>query len=184
MKPIKLPAMLHFQVDVDASGNWCSTDYDPEIFDICKKRGAQVIESTVFIERLIINILKSTLFRELKMDLEYVSGQLLESDKLSFMSKRKLLQDIIERDNLINGPKKDALNKSLKDIGSFRNAFAHGTIEIHGNKIIISYFETSPQKRVLDEPFWDYIEKIFTDASGILDEIMANAGNPERRTRA
>jgi len=173
MKPIALPFHVKLEMAIDpAKQDQVQVTWNPEELTKRKDRGLRVISSAIAIETIINDLLRATLFRELKADLDFVSGIFLESDKISFSNKRKILIEIIEKESLLAGPSKPELEKNLRDVMRYRNAFAHGSIVIIGSNYELQYFETSKRHELLNEEFWDKIEKIFNDAFNTLNQLI------------
>ena len=132
-----------------------------------------VVSAGLAIEAVINDILKKTVFRENTEDINFLTNHILESSWCGFADKRKLLFAVIERDNLLKGPEKSKLEKHLGKVTQWRNAFAHGEVEIHGSGVQLRYFEGSPRTIELDDDFWEKISVQFNDPFNLLMDLDA-----------
>jgi hypothetical protein len=144
-----------------------------------RDRCLKVIDAAYAVEGEINEILKKTFLRELRSDLEFVSGHLLGSDWCSFSAKRKLLLAVIDRDSLIKRSDRGKLEENLGKVIKWRNAFTHGQFEIQGARYILSYFDSGPKNQVLDAEFWLKIESYFGDCYQVLMDIHNALLTPE-----
>lgn len=169
MKSISLPHIRHFHVDVVSGTEWSTAGVDEVEFDQARAQGMRIVESALHIEKLINQILCMTIFRELKLDMAFVSNQLLESDKLQIVHKRDLLKTALRRDELLDPKGIQELDKNLREVFVYRNAFAHGNIIIKNKIIVLRYYVSGHQEVELDEGFWQKVEDRFR---GSFDALM------------
>lgn len=120
-----------------------------------------IIEAAYDVERILRDIISFYFFSNLeenKSKKTEFDNQILNSDWCSFSSKRKLIQHIIEVENLLEGTKKDQYFSLLRKVMSYRNAFAHGEIATDGREVQLSFFEGVPQKKILSDEYLTKIE--------------------------
>ncbi|QDQ25302.1 hypothetical protein FNU76_02445 [Chitinimonas arctica] len=165
MRDLKLPALY--------KGHPLFTleeDFD-EAREIRRMSG-RIISATSAIDQVIAGIIADTIFREVKEYRELVFGSVLSSDWCSLAAKRKLLSIAVEQFDLLSGSKKGELEKSLKKVTQYRNAFAHGTLGHNVTVQELHYFEGSPRRDILDEPYFDELERHFLTAWTLLGEVQ------------
>ena len=153
MKPIKLPYIKEFRVPIMPG----QTVNGSEIMAEIQKRidrGMKVISSVMAIEILIDDVLRMTLFREMKDDRDFVSGNILDSDWCTFSAKRKLLNAVLDKHQLMTGKDKADLDYKISKAMKYRNAFVHGAITYEDGRLWLSYFESQSQKVELEDEYW------------------------------
>ncbi len=98
--------------------------------------------------------------------------EILKSTALSYNSKKELVIKIITEGELLQGKKKNIVQKHLKSIMEWRNAFAHGKI-LHDAKLgcILEYYSGRKQKLHLLDKYWSEVEVCFKECDGLLDEV-------------
>ena len=178
MKPINLPSQVRLHVNFEPGNTEGFVECDVQDYELYKDRGMAIIKSALTIESLMNYVLKMTFFREVKSDREFVCGHLLESDKLTFAAKRKLLQATLERDETLDKQSRKKLDKALFTVAQYRNAFAHGNISAAKDKYLLRYFSSTQREEELNETFWTKLEVAFNHSSDLLSEIMSkHSGN-------
>lgn len=165
MRDLKLPAL--YQGDPLLT---MAEDFD-EAREIRRASG-RIISATSAIDQVVAAIIADTIFSEVKTNRELVLGSVLSSDWCSFAAKRKLLNIAIEKFDLLNGPRKSALELNLKKITQYRNAFAHGSLAHNGQSQELRYFEGTPQSVTLDDAYFEKLEAVFLSAWETLNEIQ------------
>ena len=167
MRNLKLPALYrgHTLLTIEE-------DFD-EAREIRRDSG-RIISAASAIDQVIAEIIANTIFREVREHRELVLGSILSSDWCSFAAKRKLLKLAIETFSLIEGKKKNQLDKNLLNVMHYRNAFAHGTLGHNFNTLIqeLHYFESKPQTATLNDVYFEKLQKVFLDAWETLQEIQ------------
>ena len=140
-----------------------------------RKNGGEILYATTSIEQQIEGILLVYFMGEIvgpNSKRELFEREVLQSTALSLSAKKDLLSKIVNEENLIKRKVKDKLQKQLKDILTWRNAFAHGKIE-HNTSIgcLLKYYSGSIKKLELNDEFWGLVEGTFTECSANLKEI-------------
>ena len=78
-------------------------------------------------------------------------------------------------ESLLNGRDKADLQKSLKDVMDFRNAFAHGEVTFEEDKgCVLSYWRGGPKRDILSEEYWNKLENIFKRADQFVEKAFSN----------
>jgi hypothetical protein len=142
--------------------------------------GSKIIYCTIIIEKSLSELIltyylgkgfssKDKKFKELKQDL-------FESSAIEFSFKKELAKRLIKQNSLLNIEVLKKLEKYLKKIMLWRNAFAHGTLQYHqetGCQLL--FFSGIDQKIILNNSFWDEVEDVFTETEEIIQEVICNA---------
>jgi hypothetical protein len=131
--------------------------------------GQKIISATLGIEVQLETIITYHVFGKFGPEVAFFSNHILAADWFSFSSKRKLVLTIVKERNCLKGENKNRFEKLLRDIMSYRNAFAHGAIVEKSDGTYISYFENTQQERLLSDDYWTQVENIFQEA---LEKLM------------
>ena len=83
----------------------------------------------------------------------------LTSDWCTFASKRKLIFQIINEQNLLKGSEKNDYESYLQKTMSYRNAFTHGTMSTNGEIVKLKYYEGGPKIKTIDDNYLTEIEQ-------------------------
>jgi hypothetical protein len=126
------------------------------------KNRSEVILSTLVIEGLLDTLISKKIAPSTKDAEAFLSGYLLKSDIITFASKRKLALQIIRGDSLLDPDDIESFSTLLRDIMTWRNAFAHGEIVQIGSDTCIEYAQVGPQKIVLSDAYWTKVESTFS----------------------
>jgi len=104
-------------------------------------------------------------------------AEILQSSSLTFNAKKELVSKVINGENLLPGKKKNALQKYLKKIMIWRNAFAHERV-CYDNKAgcFVRYHSGSPQKLLLNNEYWDEVEVAFKECDALLVSTSSALG--------
>lgn len=167
MKQIALPVRYNMSLP---SGE---TDLTAAMAKIREVRivGQKIISAALAIEEVIVGIIKLSMFSELKTEKDFVTGVILKSDWCSFSAKRKLLLAAIDRYSLCIPKERNELDAALAKVMRYRNAFAHGDIQLDEHKLILKYFEGQAKTDVLNEEYWEKLEKAFEQPFDMLNAI-------------
>jgi hypothetical protein len=168
MRDLKLPALYR-------GHPLFTTEEDFEEAREIRRMSGRIISATSAIEQIIAEIIVDTIFREVKEHRDLVFGSVLNSDWCSLSAKRKLLVIIIEKFALLTGPRKNQLEKNLKKVTQYRNAFAHGTLAHNIDAQELHYFEGTPQTAKLDQAYFDKLEEVFLATWELLEEVKQSA---------
>jgi len=146
-----------------------------------RENASKIVDSAVGIEAQMDDILVDFLFQSDKgrnHRRDFFRHQFLESATILFSSKKELLQDIVNTEQLLDGKKKNILQKNLKLVIRWRNSFAHGHLEYDGAKgWHLRYFSGGHQDDVLDDDYWTHLETVFHQTLKLLDEAQRKLEN-------
>lgn len=117
-----------------------------------------VIEWALTVEKLLSKVIGHFFFGPSDAKKATFDDMILNSDWCSFAAKRKLLNHIIHKENLLQGSEKQKFDDELREVISLRNAFAHGKLCSNGDAVWLSYFEGTPRKRELTDQYLAEIE--------------------------
>lgn len=96
----------------------------------------------------------------------------MESDAVTFSTKKQLFLKLINENGSLKGKAKAFLDKYLKKIMELRNALAHGELVRDGSKgWLIEYYSGGIKSNILDDQFWNEIESCFTKTHSLLMDI-------------
>ena len=99
----------------------------------------------------------------------------MKSDHLSYAAKKGLVVEIMNSESLLKGNEKNDLEKSLKDVMDFRNAFAHGDVTFEEDKgCVLSYWKGGLKRDILTEEYWNNLETIFKRADELVEKAFSN----------
>ena len=141
--------------------------------------GGMVIWSATCIEEkldsLIIRFVFSSEDTQNQKGMQFFASRIVKSDHLSYAAKKGLVVDIVNSESLLKGRDKADLEKSLKDVMDFRNAFAHGDVAFEeGKGCVLSYWRGSPNRDILNEEYWNKLESIFKRADQLVEKAFSN----------
>jgi hypothetical protein len=168
---------LSKSVDVGSGRRQISlgTIYDEKtgaVMETARRNGGKILYATTSIEQTLENMLLNYFmgpFIEHEDRRVMFEHEVLQSSALTFRAKKDLAIKIIHNDNLVEGTKKNAIQKHLKNIMEWRNAFAHGKIQ-HDTKrgCFIRYYSGDTKTITLDDQYWDDVEKTFRECVELL----------------
>jgi hypothetical protein len=146
-----------------------------------RANGGMVIWSAACLEEkldsLIIRFLFSFEDSQNQKGRQFFASRIMRSDHLSYAAKKSLVVDIVNGESLLEGRDKADLEKALKDVMDFRNAFAHGEVTFEEDKgCVLSYWRGGPKRDVLSEDYWNKLENIFKRADQLVEQAFANLG--------
>lgn len=205
MKEIELPTVQTYSLTVDTHNIDWSTAVDtgdgrlkiplgnivnPEIaekVEVAKRNGGKILYAATSIEYHMDNIILDYFMGPFVSHQEnrvMFESELLQSPALTYQFKKELLQKILNKTMLLKGKKRDKLNQHLKNIMTWRNAFAHGKIQ-HDDKAgcFIKYYAGNPKTLKLTDEFWDNLTKEFQDCEKMLKEIYDALERQQRPDR-
>ena len=166
MRDLKLPALYR--------GHAFTVPQDFDEAREIRREAGRIISAASAIDQVIAEIISNTIFREVREHRELVLGSVLSSDWCTFAAKRKLLIVAVEAFNLVDGLKKGQLEKNLKGVMDYRNAFAHGTLGHNLSTLTqeLNYFHSKPQTATLNDEYFEKLQKVFLEAWETLQEIQ------------
>jgi hypothetical protein len=134
-----------------------------------KSRAAEVVASAHSIEQSMTDVIKAFLFADLAPDKrQFIEGELLSSDWFTYAGKRKLLNALISRFDLLLGVERAALDEALSKVGSYRNALTHGIITYDSANFVVRFYEGGPREKILDDDYWETLSGWFRKAANTL----------------
>jgi hypothetical protein len=152
-----------------------------------RANGGIVIWSATCLEEKIDSLITQFIFFEdsqNKKGRQFFSNRIMKSDHLSYAAKKSLAVDIVNSDSLLESRDKADLEKALKDVMDFRNAFAHGEITFEeGTGSVLSYWRGGRKRDVLSEDYWNKLETIFKRADQLVEKAFANLGMAAKTTQ-
>ena len=175
------PGALDLSKSVDVGGGRRQVSlgaiFDSQIgavMETARQNGGKILYATTSIEQTLESLLLNYFIGsfiahdERRVMFEH---EVLQSSALTFRTKKDLVIKIINKDNLLKGNKKDTIQKHLKSIMEWRNAFAHGQIQ-HDTKMgcFIRYYSGDAKTITLDEQYWNDVEKTFLECVDLLKE--------------
>lgn len=105
-------------------------------------------------------------------------GEILQSSALTYKTKKELTIKVINNHELLPGTKKNKVQKYLKEIMEWRNAFAHGKIQHDSmNGCFIKYYSGEPKTLPLSDGYWDEVEHCFKECTELLKEALQKLEN-------
>jgi len=143
------------------------------------KNRAEIILASLVIEGLLDSVILKKVAPATKDGKSFLSDYVLKSDIITFASKRKLVVQIVKDDSLLDANDIERLNKLLRDIISWRNAFAHGEIVQIGEDTCVEYAQVGPQKIILTDEYWSRVESTFSQvfSLSLLIDMKRMAGS-------
>jgi hypothetical protein len=131
--------------------------------------GQKIIQATLGIEVQLETIITHRVFGKFGPEVSFFNNHILSADWFTFSGKGKLVLAIVNEGNHLAGKDKNRFEKLLRDIMSYRNAFAHGAIVEKSDGTYISYFANTQQEKLLSDEYWTQVESTFQEA---LDKII------------
>ena len=136
-----------------------------------RKLGGRISSAALAIDDVIVSILMHTVLGEVREHRQLVIGSILKTNWCSLEAKRTLLLAMVERFQLLPKTEKNTLEKSMRHIIEYRNAFAHGTLLHTGEAHALQYFKGGPQSLVLNDALLEKLEGHFLSAWNTLVNI-------------
>ena len=140
-----------------------------ENLQAAQANGQKIISATLGIELQLETIITYRVFGKFGPEVSFFNNHILTADWFAFSSKRKLVLAIVNEGNYLKGVDKNLFDKLLRDVMSYRNAFAHGAIVEKSDGTYISYFENTQQEKLLSDYYWTQVESTFQEA---LEKLM------------
>ncbi len=172
MKRIKLPSRCIIVPDEKMD---LQEAYD--LLEAARLNGLEVINATLAYEKYMEEIIQKYLFIEQDdQRIGFFQGHMLSADWFSYSAKRKVLLGIVEEIGIFKSEDKNQFERRLRQIMSYRNAFAHGDIIVRNNNAIISYFEGRRREDVMDDKYWESLESVYLDTWNFITDIREAMG--------
>ncbi len=140
--------------------------------EISRLNGGKVLYATTSIEKIIEKILIQYFIGPFQGHDErrvIFENDVIQSSSFSYSFKKELIKKIVVQHDLLNGKQKNKLNKYLKDIMVWRNAFAHGNIKFNDPKgCLIEYYSGEKRELYLTDQYWTLVEQTYSDCETLL----------------
>lgn len=179
MKAIKVKSTTKIEV-FDEPTEAVTPDLLAQIYAPIDESKLKIFESFASTEHIIVEIIAYYFYginsNENKEFKSRFNSLILASDWCSFSSKRKLMMHIINDKNLLDGKEKENYDKLLRNIMSYRNAFAHGEMSTDGRIVKLRYYESTPRKITIDQNYLDKIENDLNDCFEKTFELAQRIG--------
>jgi len=150
---------------------------DPKDSNLLRARenGGQVIWATSSIENTLEVIITNYLFNPIGFNnqRDFFVNNIIALGCFSFFEKKNVVCVLINEKNLLGGTDCTKLQEQLTNVMRYRNAFAHGKIIIDSNKgCVIEYFSGTKKSNILDDDYWNKLEKTFKIVTDLLNKAM------------
>jgi hypothetical protein len=186
MKEIEIPLSTTFTIKVDTYpmkfmnglshlGTINVMDAQPDL-RIARENGAKIIYGVLTLEQRIESVISYYLFGPVlghpKREKAFFDNEILQTDKLTFAFKKKLLDRIIERHDFLPKIQREELESTLNAVMRWRNAFAHGRfVKDNVQGVVVQYYSGDKRSLTLDDKFWDDAEKAFAKAHELFQQL-------------
>lgn len=176
MKQIKFKNIYSFHARIDPIKGPFSFETSPLTSEIdqAKENGAKVLGATVEIEHKLEDIIQKYLFdSSYHAEGAFFNNEILKTSFFTFAAKKQVVLSLTKNLKLLDGAKYSELQKLLKKIMLFRNAFVHGELVGFHNKniVLLRYFSGEPKENKLTDEYWDELVKIFEETEKVIKEI-------------
>jgi len=174
MKMLKLPFSATVTVSTEGTN---LTEAVERAQELAKNRQA-IIDGALSIEGSLIQIISYYFFGAMHEKKQNFDLIILRSSWCSFAEKRRIVQFIIEEEKLLNGKGKNDFLEALRKVGKWRNAFAHGSIQVTGQELYLCYFESKSRTDLINDSVLTDIETLFKETSQQIHSIAQNYCKP------
>ncbi len=126
-------------------------------YDATKHLRSEVIEAALFVESQLTLVLGDWLSGSDQMRRDRLRAALLDTDVVSFMTKWKILGQLLDDGTAVHGvlepSEAKTLRRELHQLVSDRNKFAHGDLyaRIDDGVVVLQYYEGGPKEVAVDE---------------------------------
>lgn len=155
-------------------GGISSDDWLP-IIETARKNGGNVLYATTSIEQQLENILMQYFMGPFVKHEErrvLFEREILQSTALGYKAKKELVSTIVIHNLLLDKQGLNKLQKNLKQIMDWRNAFAHGKL-IYDTEAGCSlrYYSGNAKTQLLTDDYWTGVEKCFQECIDLLKTV-------------
>lgn len=141
-----------------------------------RRNKEKILNASLTIENELAFIISHYFFGRSHQKKDAFEALILNSDWCSFAAKRKLIAHIIEEQLLLVGQEKSDFEKQLRNVMSYRNAFAHGIIRSDGVKVWLSFFEGKPRQQELTDEYLTVVEKTLNQTFNAVITLAQKSG--------
>jgi hypothetical protein len=139
-----------------------------------RENGGMVIWASISVEHTIEHIIVDYLFGPclgVNKPRDFFISEIIRSSVMSYAVKKKLVSNIINELNLLDGKQKPKLESGLKKIMEYRNAFAHGELSVDSTSgVNLKFYSGTTKAWKLDDNFWESLTADYQSANNLLDE--------------
>lgn len=182
MYKIKLPVGCVISLSSDTPVNVGTA---MENFRLFQENAQIIMMATIVLEReLDAVILDRTFEGETGARLRFFSDNILASEWFTFSAKRRLVEQIVNEQERLQGLDKSKLSELFKKVMNYRNAMAHGTFIDKSGGSYLSFFAGSPQEKLLSEAYWREIEEVFKQTNELMRKISTKENGAPAKSDA
>ena len=150
---------------------------NPELIQ-AMENGAQIIFATINIEFKMQELITKYLFgieNNNDEQLKFFNNEIMTSNSITYDFKRRISLKLVKLKNILSNKNYSELEKMLKKVGTYRNAFAHGKFSIDKKEgCRLDFYSGRPQVFSLNDNFWCDIESNFQSVNKLLGEAINN----------
>lgn len=148
---------------------------DFEALNTARKNGGTILWSTVCLEhtleRIVLNYFMGS-FNGPNKRRQMFENEVLRTSLFQFSFKKQLIQKISEEVTGLSGKERSKLQGQLKKIMLWRNAFAHGHLELDSKQgVVLKYYSGGHKSEYLTEEFWAFVESTFEQCYSLLKQL-------------
>ncbi len=136
-----------------------------------QENGNKIILAAVAIEQQLETVILMKIAPTDEPSLSFFTDYILSSESVGLSFKRKLVLNIINQHSLLSGAEKEHFEKILRNVITWRNAFAHGEVAQKGLDTYITYSQDGPREILLSDDYWTSVESTFQDAYAMITLI-------------
>jgi len=174
---VEIPPGGEYKFELDNIGDALRKD------DLFQAWRGHIINNALFIEEKLDLIICKILFRKELDGAGYFKTMVLSREFFSFMSKWKVLRDLLKTLSPFKEQDYSELFRDLQSIVNDRDKFAHGQVMYSGNrgeKIILEYFKETLQKEEVTEytikSFIERCRKCHEELDKLIEEAQKRQG--------
>lgn len=176
--PLDVEKFKRILAGEQVEGHLGNFDFTQEVWleiEMARKNGGTILYATTSIEQKMEAVLLNYFmgrFVKYGAKRELFEREILQSSALSYRAKKDLVVKVIEEGEFLRGGQKNAIQKHLKDIMEWRNAFAHGKLQYESKKgCILKYYSGSSKSLHLSDAYWAKVEACFKECDALIDEV-------------
>jgi hypothetical protein len=123
-----------------------------------------IIQGSLIIEKYLKHIIAFHFFGTDKPQVAEFEDRILDTDWCSYGNKSRLAVNILAANAILAGKELTDFEDTLRAVGRWRNAFAHGTFEVVQDKVFLRYYRDQPRSEELTDALLTKIETLFKKA--------------------
>jgi hypothetical protein len=145
---------------------------DWEELEVARENGSTLIWATICLEKRLNRVITNFFFGPLlapDAKRQLFENEVIQSSSFTFQFKKKLIHQISDEIQTPNGKGRSKLQCGLNCIMGWRNAFAHGTLQLDAKKgVVLTYYSGQNNEQLLDEGFWQSVEQKFKECDRLV----------------